>query len=305
MNAVNEEKVLKESNEKDKGLLNDSGIHSFDSISSSQFEGQCEDKHLSNFEKYLTISYVFIIIFLCIFFSFNEGAKQTILRPLKEIKEFNVQWFFILMGIGTLLVSVGFPMTILELSVASAIGSFWPAFLLCYITKVTGSLFSFFMGRIFLKERLKVLLCRNQIYKTLIFAVKLTPLKFAILFKFLPIPHIIKSYALAITTLWWVYFLIASMIAAGVYATVWVYLGTTLRDMYDEAEKNGKVSMDNKFVYARFGFIILSFSVTIYLVYYSKCIFDELEKQRKEEKRKRKRLEEEIPEEMKYGTFLE
>ena len=131
-----------------------------------------------------------------------------------------------------------------------------------------------------LRERLTIILGDNKYFKTLQYAVKVNPFKFALLFKFMLIPHLVKNYSLAISPLPFPYFFAVTIIVTAFYTGVWVYLGSNLRGLYDAYGTEHTHS--SLFVLTKLFMIFLSLSVTIYLLYYASRLYKEFELMRKE-----------------------
>ena len=175
-------------------------------------ELKTDRNELNGFEITLLVIFVLLIACTTILLSFSPKIRNYVTYPLIHQEELNFKNWLYISSFSTIIASIGFPLTILNFTIASLIKSFPIAFSIAVSANVGASLLIFIIGRFLLSYRLKIAFKENKFYQTLQYAVRKDPLKFTILFKLLMVPHVFKNYALAITDLKFGYFLLATIL---------------------------------------------------------------------------------------------
>lgn len=232
---------------------------------------------LNTIEIVMISIFVFVIVTSTLVLSFSPRIRNYVTYPLMNQEELTIKNWISITSFSILLGTVGFPMTLHNFMVSSIMKEYIIALSIAITSNVGASLVIFSIGRFLLSYRLKIAFKNNEFYQTLQYAVRKDPLKFAILFKLLLIPHVFKNYALAITDLKFSYFLIATLISNTLLGTIWVTLGHSIRGVVVAVSTDQAPEEMRWILFTRISLILLSLGITIYLFYYGRSIYTEME----------------------------
>ena len=97
------------------------------------------------------------------------------------------------------------------------------------------------------------------------------------LIKLMTIPHLIKNYGLGITDITFLQFIVPSSTISFCYGCFWIYFARQMNSLTDTQK-------DNKLFWFKYGLLIVSISIFIYIAYYAKKTYEEIEEEIRNEK---------------------
>ena len=109
------------------------------------------------------------------------------------------------------------------------------------------------------------------------------PIKIVTLLKIMMIPAPLKNYGVGILRVTFCEFFIPTVITSPILASVWIYVGTEMGDIYDAVNEGEGLK---EVTYFKFAIIILTICIFFYLTFLTKSFYDDVVKEIEEEKKK-------------------
>ena len=233
------------------------------------------DEKLEKFQKILLIIYISIIITLTICLTFIKPFKLWIINFFKDFHNKSLSSHIFLIIFGILLVIIGFPFFLYEITVCFAIKKFFLAYFMIFLMKIIGNILVFAICKLFLKKIFEKIFRNSRIFTIFKYGINKNPWKMPIIIKLMTIPILIKSYGLGISDINVFQFLLATVISSLIFTFIWTYIGTQINNIDDI------ISFKQIGIF-KISLLICTFIIIFAISFYSKKAYEEMEKEMNE-----------------------
>jgi len=217
-------------------------------------------------------------------FFFSKTLDSTVLKVVSNCTFKDLKVFFLLIGIGIILLIIGFPLTIYDLALGYKIENFWVAYTISVVSRIIGNIFIYFISNKFFRGIIKDFLETNRIFKTLQKAIDKNPYKMSFIVKLLPLPSLFKAYGFAVMNITFLQYTIPTIITVLLMNFFIISAGKTMASFMDIINK--KKATSNWYTYVIF---VLAGMSVIFMLIYARSAYRDMEKDTKLEERRERR----------------
>ena len=179
---------------------------------------------------------------------------------------------------GLIIIPIGFPYTIFEMMISVLINPFPVAVATSIIAKTLGSGIIYFLVKYKLRDRIRRQLQHQTIYRGFMTVLERHPMKFSTIIRMTALPFFLKNYGLAIPySVTFRIYMLAGFIAALPWTTVTVYIFRQVINISDILNPTNSPLQKTFTIFT----ILISLSLLLYVVYYTKKVLMELEDDKK------------------------
>jgi len=218
-----------------------------------------------------------VFVFSFMLFAFYPPAKQ-LLNQMETFFRNNGMYgsVCLVLFVGCLVVPLGLPYSMFEMIFAIMFDNFLYAVALTTIAQTIGSTISYVLTKYILKEKLKLWLKDHQIYKGIEAVLSKDPVKFSFILRLTNFPLLIKNYGLAIPdNIGFKVYTWTSIIGTVFVSAPQIYIfqeAQQISALFGHKESPLKTAFT-------FLTILLSVSIIVYIVWYTKKMLNDIKQQ--------------------------